>query len=81
MNRRTFLGALTIGLLAVPLAIEAQPGGTVYRVGYLSSSATIFEPFRQGLRELGYIEGQNLVIEARLAAASSTGYLCWQSNW
>jgi putative tryptophan/tyrosine transport system substrate-binding protein len=40
----------------------------MYRVGYLSSSATVFEPFRLGLQELGYIEGQNLAIEARLAA-------------
>jgi putative ABC transport system substrate-binding protein len=68
MDRRSFLATLSGGLLAAPLAAEAQQGGNVYRVGYLSSSATIIEPFRHALRELGYIEGQNLVIEARLAA-------------
>ena len=62
--------ALTIGLafLAAPFAAEAEQAATVYRVGYLSSSATVFEPFRNALRELGYIEGRNLVIDARLAA-------------
>jgi putative ABC transport system substrate-binding protein len=68
MDRRAFIGTMASGLLAAPLAAEAQQGGNVYRVGYLSSSATIIEPFRHALRELGYIEGQNLVIEARLAA-------------
>jgi putative ABC transport system substrate-binding protein len=68
MNRRGFLGTVSAALLAAPLAVSAQPAGKVYRVGYLSSAATVFEPFRQGLRQLGYIEGQNLLIEARLAA-------------
>jgi len=60
--------ALVLGLLAVPLVGEAQPAGKMYRVGYLSSAASVFEPFRQALRELGYVEGQNLVMEVRLAA-------------
>jgi DNA-binding NarL/FixJ family response regulator len=41
IDRRTFLGVLTGGLLAAPLAAEGQQAGHVYRVGYLSSSATI----------------------------------------
>ena len=66
---RAALGAaLALGLLAPPLAGEAQPAAKVYRVGYLSSAANVFEPFRQALRELGYVEGQNLVLEVRLAA-------------
>ena len=67
MDRRAFVTGLG-AVLAAPLAAEAEQAGKVYRVGYLSSSATVFEPFRLGLRELGYIEGQNLSIEARLAA-------------
>ena len=59
---------VVLALLAAPLAAEAQPAGKMYRVGYLSSAATVFEPFRQALRELGYVEGQNLVMEPRLAA-------------
>jgi putative tryptophan/tyrosine transport system substrate-binding protein len=63
---------LTLSLLAAPLATDAQPAGKVYRIGRLSSGSPIgpnatLEPFRQGLRELGYIEGQNLVIEYRYA--------------
>jgi len=57
-----------LALLAAPLPTDAQQVGKAYRVGYLSSAATVFEPFRQALREHGYVEGQNLVMEPRLAA-------------
>ncbi len=68
VHRRAFLSTLAGGLLAAPLVGPAQPASKVYRVGYLSSAANVFEPFRQALRESGYVEGQNLVIEVRLAA-------------
>ena len=72
MDRRTFLGALASGLLAAPLAAQAQPPGKVYRIGMLertspATNAANFEAFRRGLRELGYVEGKNLVIEYRSA--------------
>jgi putative ABC transport system substrate-binding protein len=57
-------------LLAVSLSAEAQPAGKVYRIGFLSSAAApspVHEGFRQGLRERGWIEGQNVVIESRFA--------------
>ena len=62
-------------LLAAPLA-DAQLTGKVYRIGYLGAvSATAnprtLEAFRQGLRELGWIEGQNIVIEYRWAEGKS----------
>jgi putative ABC transport system substrate-binding protein len=63
---------LILSLLVVPLAAEAQQPTKVYRVGWLhlgSGSATL-EPFRQSLHELGYIEGQNLVLEYRYAEGS-----------
>jgi putative ABC transport system substrate-binding protein len=74
VDRRTFLGALAGGLLATPLAAEAQQAGKVPRIGMLLA----FPPehpqarewsnaFREGLRELGYVEGQNVVIESRSA--------------
>ena len=56
----------------VPLAVEAQPAEKIYRIGTLSSvtpsmEAARYEALRQGLRELGYVEGQNIVIESRYA--------------
>ena len=74
MDRRTFLGALTGSLLTVPLAAEAQEAGKVYRIAYVSNSppntpesSRLYEAFRQGLRERGWVEGRNAVIEWRFA--------------
>ena len=69
MNRRRFLTTLCGGLLAAPLAAGAQQAGKVWRIGYLSSSSATANPeaFRQGLRELGWIEGQNIAIDYRFA--------------
>lgn len=69
MDRRGFLLA-SLGALAAPLAAEAQQA--VYRVGLVSPLSSVPEPiqlhaFRQGLRELGYVEGTNLIIETRFA--------------
>ena len=66
MRLRTIglISVLAFGLLAAPLPVEAQQAGKVHRIGYLSSRY-YQEAFRQGLRELGYIEGKNLVIEWR----------------
>jgi putative tryptophan/tyrosine transport system substrate-binding protein len=71
MDRRTFVVG-TVTVLAASLAAEAQQMGKVPRVGYLNAvsadTATgAVEAFRQGLRELGYIEGQNILIEYRWA--------------
>ena len=70
MDRRAFIGTLTGGLLAAPLAAEAQQTGTVYRVGILETrsavlNATNLDAFRRALRGLGYAEGQNLEITYR----------------
>ena len=59
---------LILSMLAVPLAAAAQPAGKVWRIGYLvAGSAGISEAFRQGLRDLGYVEGQNIALEYRYA--------------
>jgi putative ABC transport system substrate-binding protein len=76
INRRTFLCGLSLGMLSAPLAAEAQPAGKVHRIGYLvaSSAATnagLLEAFQEGLRERGYIEGRNIVIERRFADGHS----------
>ena len=72
ITRREVLLAIATTLLAMPLPGETQNARKIYRVGYLGNSSASLEPdlveaFRQGMRELGYIEGKNLVIEFRWA--------------
>ena len=74
MIRAALAVALAVGLLALPLASEAQQATKVWRIGYLGyaypTEARDLEAFRQRLRDLGYVEGKNLVIESRLAESS-----------
>ncbi len=65
---------LALGILSVPLAVDAQRPGKVPRIGFLSAGSPSdlvrqrgFEAFRQGLRELGYVEAQNIALESRWA--------------
>ncbi len=71
-SRRTFLATVTGGLLAASLVAEAQPAGKVSRIGFLfygsPGPSPELDAFRQGLHELGYIEGQNITIEYRFAS-------------
>ena len=64
--------AFILSLTLAPLAAEAQQAGKVYRIGFLFfgslGPSRELDTFRQGLRELGYIEGQNIVIEYRFAS-------------
>jgi len=68
-SRRTFLVTFVGGILAAPLAAEAQTAEKVYRIGMLGSSSSdpLVEAFKQGLRELGYVEGRNIMVEYRSA--------------
>ena len=64
--------ALALVLLAAPLAAEGQPPGRLSRIGFLGNStapleANLVGPFREGLRDLGYVEGRNVLIEYRWA--------------
>src|SRR5713226_10730791 len=68
MDRRAFVtGSLT--LLGPPLAAQAQQAAKTARIGYLAGNVAgsphLTEAFRQGLRDLGYVEGRNVVIEYR----------------
>ncbi len=71
MERRTFIAMLTSGFFAAPLAAEAQQATRVARIGYLGTNVAAFpqlrEAFLQGLRDLGHVEGRNVVIEYRSA--------------
>ncbi len=75
MRLRTIglISTLALGLFAGPLPAAAQQAGKVYRIGYLSGrgarGGASYNAFRQQLRELGYVEGQNLVIKYRSVPA------------
>jgi putative tryptophan/tyrosine transport system substrate-binding protein len=68
MKRRAFVTLLAGAAAAWPLSARAQQGGRMRRIGYLGISSPSLEPhyveaFRQRLRELGHVEGENIVIE------------------
>src|SRR5262245_49142943 len=70
MDRRAFITMVAGSILAAPLAAEGQQAGKVYRIGFLrfgpaAASVDRVEALRTGLRELGYVEGKNIVIEFR----------------
>jgi putative ABC transport system substrate-binding protein len=72
MNRRAFLGGLALGSVVVPLAAEAQPTGKIPRIGVLVTGPPPAEhvcvlALRQGLADLGYVEGRTHVLEIRWA--------------
>jgi putative tryptophan/tyrosine transport system substrate-binding protein len=72
LDRRRFVGALTVSLAIARSVAQAQPAAKVYRVGFLlgateQSVASLFNALKEGLRELGYAEGRNLVFEQRYA--------------
>ena len=81
MKRRTFLAMVSGSLLVAPLAAEAQQAGKVWRIGVLAGSppttpeaARPWEALMLRLRELGYVEGQNLVVERRWAEGRADRY-------
>jgi ABC-type uncharacterized transport system substrate-binding protein len=72
MERRRFAEVIAGGLLAAPLADEGQQAAKVYRIGTLERTSTVIsaanlDGSRHGLRELGYVEGEDFVIEYRSA--------------
>jgi putative ABC transport system substrate-binding protein len=76
LDRRAFLATVGAVLLAVR-RVEGQPAGRFWRIGFLGDGrraerlAISYAPFQEGLRNLGYVEGQNLVIEERWSDGSS----------
>jgi putative ABC transport system substrate-binding protein len=72
MSRKLFCLAPCALLFALCSSVEAQQSGKVARIGFLSASSPSsisvrIQAFRQGLRELGYVEGENIIIEWRYA--------------
>ena len=71
MRRRRVIAGLLVSLVA-PLAAEGEQAAKVWRIAYLGNSSAALESelvaaFRQGLRDLDYVEGRNIVIEYRWA--------------
>jgi len=74
MNRRTFVTLVTSTCLLQPLVVRAQPAGKVFKIGLLLPNAEPTPGFREaaevllaGLRDLGWVEGKNFVMETRWA--------------
>ena len=72
ISRRAFFGTMAGSLLAAPLAVEAQPAGKVYRIGYLTvpsreTAQGVANTFQLGLHDLGWIAGQNVIVDYRFA--------------
>jgi putative ABC transport system substrate-binding protein len=71
MDRRAFLGGVAGSLFAAPLAADAQRPPKIARIGFLHPASpegvtgSRLRAFREGLRELGYVEGQNVQLEVR----------------
>jgi putative ABC transport system substrate-binding protein len=66
MDRRTFIGSVAGGLLAVPLVTVAQQAGKTYRIGILSGARRASEvDLVRSLSDLGYVQGRNTVFESR----------------
>src|SRR5262249_44784696 len=76
MDRRAFITMVGGSILAAPLAVQGQ-SAKLYRVGLLGeaasdpSEARLWQAFRSGLRERGWIEGKNILIESRWAEGIS----------
>jgi|SRR5215470_3310937 len=80
MDRRAFFTVVGGSIFAAPFVVRAQPTGKSVRIGYLGNSspsleANLVDSFREGLRQLGYVEGRNLIIEFQWAEGQQERYM------
>jgi ABC-type uncharacterized transport system substrate-binding protein len=85
MKKKVNVLSLSVMLFALCVSASAQQPKKVPRIGYLtagslSAISARIEAFRQGLRELGYVEGKNIVVEWRSVEGKPTSYLVLQLN-
>jgi putative ABC transport system substrate-binding protein len=74
MKRRDFLGVLGSAVVLAPLALSAQETGRIYRIGVMTRSPRMgvnYVAFFDEMRRLGFVEGQNLIVDSRGFAARS----------
>jgi hypothetical protein len=70
MDRRTFIGSVVGGFLALPIDAKAQQPGRIYRISWLrEGKIQLPERFWDAMREFGWIEGKNVAVEARYASS------------
>jgi putative ABC transport system substrate-binding protein len=79
MRRREFIILLGGAAAAWPLAARAQQAGKAYRIGFLANDPTILTTpagaaFRDGLRQGGFVEGDNILIDWRFAEGKADRY-------
>src|SRR5215468_1140578 len=68
MRRRDFIKLVSAGILVWPLAARGQQSSKTWRLGFIAHRhESFYDGLFEGLRELGYVEGQNLIIERRYA--------------
>ena len=77
IDRRTFLTALIVSLVTAPPTVEAQQVAKMRRIGTLdygseAARKELWKAFREGLHELGYIEGRNITLESRWANGAAS---------
>jgi putative ABC transport system substrate-binding protein len=84
MWRREFIGIGTVGVLAMPTSVKAQPTERMRRVGFLgmspASASPYFDQFRDALRDLGWTEARNVVIEYRSADGNAERFAALASD-
>ena len=84
MRRRQFI-ALSGAVMAWPLTASAQQASKIPRIGYLATSLArnhhMRDAFLARLRELGYEEGRNLIIETEMPMAKLSNFLIWPLIW
>jgi len=72
IGRRELIAALGSAAAAWPLVTRAQHAGKMWRIGYITHvHSTAYDALFESLRELGYVEGQNIIIERRFAQGSA----------
>jgi putative ABC transport system substrate-binding protein len=75
MNRRYFIVLVSAGVAVLPLRTQAQQSNTVRRIGFIAHKHEgFYEPLFGRLRELGYEEGRNLIVERRYAKGNAARF-------